>query len=47
MTIQEAAKEFNDFFKTEKEKTLEKRIEELEKVVNNLSEQINYLMRGK
>ena len=46
-TIAEVAKEFNEAFKTEREKSLEKHIEELEKVVNNLSEQVNYLMRGK
>ena len=46
-SIQEVAKEFNEAFKTEREKSLEARLAELEKIVNNLSEQVDYLMRGK
>ena len=42
-TIQEAAREFNEFFKTEKEKSLEKRVQELEHIINNLVDRVNYL----
>lgn len=46
-SIQEVAKEFNEAFKTEREKNLENKVAELEKIVSNLIEQVNYLMRGK
>lgn len=43
MTIQEAAKELNKAFKTEREKTLEDKIEQLEKIIINLVNRIEYL----
>ena len=50
MTIQEAAKEFNEAFKTEKEKNLENKLKELEeilitqsRVILNLANRIEYL----
>lgn len=43
MTIQEAAKDLNMAFKSEKEKTLIKRIDELEKIIINLANRIEYL----
>ncbi len=43
MTIQEAAREFNEAFKTEKEKTLENKIEQLEKIIINLVNRVEYL----
>ena len=43
MTIAEAAKEFNETFKTEREKNLEKKIEQLEKIIINLVNRVEYL----
>lgn len=43
MTITEAAKELNQTFKTEKEKTLEDKIERLEKIIINLVNRVEYL----
>lgn len=43
MSLQEVAKDLNDAYKTEKEKTLEKRIDELENILVNLSKRLEYL----
>lgn len=43
MTIQEAAKELNKAYKSEKEKTLEDKIEQLEKIIINLVNRVEYL----
>ena len=43
MTIVEIAKELNDTYKTEHEKNLEKKIFELEKIIENLANRIEYL----
>lgn len=43
MTIQETAKELNNLVKTEREKSLENKIEQLEKVIINLINRIDYL----
>ena len=43
MTIVEIAKELNDTYKTEREKNLEKKILELEKIIENLANRIEYL----
>lgn len=43
MTIVEIAKELNDTYKTEREKNLEKKIRELEKIIENLANRIEYL----
>lgn len=43
MNIQEAAKELNKAFKTEREKTLEDKIEQLEKIIINLVNRVEYL----
>ena len=43
MTIAEIAKELNDTYKTEREKSLEKKIQKLEKIIENLAKRIEYL----
>ena len=43
MSLVEIAKELNDTYKTEKEKTLEKKIQRLEKIIENLANRIEYL----
>lgn len=43
MTIKEAAEELNKACKTEREKTLEAKIELLEKVIINLANRLDYL----
>lgn len=43
MNLQEAAKELNRLTKSEKEKKLEDRIEQLEKVIINLIDRVDYL----
>ena len=43
MSLQESAKELNKLFKEEKEKTLLDKIEELEKIIINLNDRLNYL----
>lgn len=43
MTIVEIAKDLNDTYKTEREKNLEKKILELEKIIENLANRIEYL----
>ena len=43
MTIVEIAKELNDTYKTEREKNLEKKIQRLEKIIENLANRIEYL----
>ena len=43
MNIVEIAKELNDTYKTEREKNLEKKIIELEKIIENLANRIEYL----
>ena len=43
MTIQETAKELNNLVKTEKEKSLERKVEQLEKVIINLINRVDYL----
>lgn len=43
MTLQEAAKELNQAFKTEQEKKLEDKIEKLEKIIINLVNRVEYL----
>lgn len=43
MTLQEAAKELNNLVKTEKEKNLERKIEQLERVIINLINRVDYL----
>lgn len=43
MTLQETAKELNNLVKTEKEKDLERKIEQLEKVIINLINRVEYL----
>lgn len=43
MSLQEVAKELNKAYKTEKEKKLEDKIEELEKIIINLANRIEYL----
>ena len=45
MTIVEIAKELNDTYKTEKEKTLEKKIQKLDNIVADLTKRIEYLER--
>lgn len=47
MNLQEAAKELNRLCKTESEKDLLTRIDELEKIIINLSQRIEYLERCK
>ena len=43
MNIVEIAKELNDTYKTEREKNLETKIRELEKIIENLAQRIEYL----
>ena len=43
MNIVEIAKDLNDTYKTEREKSLEKKILELEKIIENLANRIEYL----
>lgn len=43
MTLQEAAKELNRAYKTEKEKILEDKVEKLEKIIINLVNRVEYL----
>ena len=43
MNITEIAKDLNDTYKTEREKSLEKKILELEKIIENLANRIEYL----
>ena len=43
MNIKEIAKDLNDTYKTEREKNLEKKILELEKIIENLANRIEYL----
>lgn len=43
MTIQETAKELNNLVKTEKEKSLERKVEQLERVIINLINRVDYL----
>lgn len=43
MNIREAAKEFNETFKTERERNLETKIAELEKVIKNLADRVTWL----
>lgn len=43
MTIVEIAKDLNNTYKTEREKNLEKKIRELEKIIGNLAKRIEYL----
>ena len=43
MNITEIAKDLNDTYKTEREKNLEKKIRELEKIIENLANRIDYL----
>lgn len=43
MSIAEAVKDLNKQFKTEKEKKLEDKIEELEKIIINLNDRLSYL----
>ena len=43
MTITEVAKELNKAYKTEKEKDLYKKIDELEKIIINLINRLEYL----
>lgn len=44
--LQEAAKELNRLFKEEKEKDLLKKIDELEEIIINLAQRIEYLERN-
>ena len=46
MNIVEIAKDLNDTYKTEREKNLEKKILELEKIIENLAQRIEYLERN-
>ena len=43
MTIQEAAKELNKAYKSEKEKKLEDKIEQLENMIINLTNRVEHL----
>ena len=43
MNLQEAAKEFNRLMKSEQEIKLEDKITELEKIITNLNERLEYL----
>ena len=43
MNIVEIAKELNDTYKTEREKNLETKIQELEKIIEDLANRINHL----
>lgn len=43
MNITEIAKDLNDTYKTEREKNLETKIRELEKIIENLANRIEYL----
>ena len=43
MNIVEIAKDLNDTYKTEREKNLETKILELEKIIKNLANRIEYL----
>ena len=43
MNIVEIAKDLNDTYKTERNKNLEKKILELEKIIKNLANRIEYL----
>lgn len=43
MTTVEIAKDLNDTYKTEREKNLETKIRELEKIIENLAQRIDYL----
>ena len=43
MNLQEAAKELNKLVKSEQEIKLEDKIEELEKIIANLCDRIDYL----
>lgn len=45
MNIVEIAKELNDTYKTEREKSLEKKILELDNIVADLTKRIEYLER--
>lgn len=45
MSLTEAAKEFNRAFKSEKEKNLLDKIDELEKIIVDLSKRLDYLER--
>lgn len=42
-TLKEAIHELRDTYKTESEKTLEVKIQELEKIITNLVDRVNYL----
>ena len=43
MNITEIAKDLNNTYKTEREKNLEKKILELEKIIENLANRLDYL----
>ena len=43
MNIVEIAKDLNDTYKTEREKNLEKKIQELDNIVADLTNRIKYL----
>ena len=43
MNIVEIAKDLNDTYKTEREKNLEAKIQELDNIVAELTKRINYL----
>ena len=43
MNIVEIAKDLNDNYKTERQKNLETKIQELEKIIENLANRIKYL----
>lgn len=47
MTIKETVRELNQTFKTEREKNLEDKIEQLEKIIENLNERLEYLESDK
>lgn len=47
MTIKETVRELNKTFKTEREKNLEDKIEQLEKIIENLNERLEYLESDK
>lgn len=42
-SLQKAVRELNEAFKTEREKNLETKIQELEEVIINLSKRLEYL----
>ena len=43
MNIVEIAKDLNDTYKTEREKNLEKKIQELDNIVAELTKRVNHL----